>query len=62
MPDLDGQIGFAYCKSLASSASTVDMGTLVGQKKPMFTVTAKDEFGTLAGGATYILPISSTRI
>lgn len=58
MPDLDGQVNYPYCSSSTSAALTVDMGTLIGQRSPMFKLIAKDEFGALAGGATYdlILP------
>ena len=31
------------------------MGTLIGQRSPMFKLIAKDEFGALAGGATFDL-------
>jgi hypothetical protein len=55
MSDLAGQAKYQVCSSSTSPASTVDMGTLIGQRSPMFKLIAKDEFGALAGGATYDL-------
>src|SRR4051794_4134821 len=41
MPDLDGQVNYQYCSSSTSPAATVDMGTLIGQRSPMFKLIAK---------------------
>ena len=53
MPDLDGQVNYPYCATSTSTSTTVHMGVLIGQRSPMFKLIAKDEFGALAGGATY---------
>ena len=53
MPDLDGQVGFQYCSTEATTAPVAHMGTLIGQRSPMFKLISKDEFGAMAGGATY---------
>jgi len=55
MPDLDGSVNYQYIVTSTSAAMTVDVGTLVLQRSPMFKLIAKDEFGALAGGATYNL-------
>ena len=53
MPDLDGTVNYPYCSTVTSTSFTVHMGVLIGQRSPMFKLIAKDEFGALAGGATY---------
>lgn len=55
MPDQDGFVNFAYIATSTSAAMTVDLGTLYLQRSPMFNFVAWDEFGALAGGATYNL-------
>ena len=55
MPDLDGSVDWKYIATSTSAAMTVDVGTLFLQRSPMFKFVAKDEFGALAGGATYKL-------
>jgi hypothetical protein len=52
-PDLDGQVNFPYCATSTSASFTVHLGVLYGQRSPIFKLIAKDEFGALAGGATY---------
>jgi hypothetical protein len=53
MPDLDGTVNWKYIATSTSAAMTVNMGTLVLERSPMFKIFAKDEFGAAAGGATY---------
>jgi hypothetical protein len=53
MPDLDGQVNWKYMATSTSTALTVDMGTFNLQRSPIFNYVAWDEFGQLAGGATF---------
>lgn len=53
MPDKDGFVNWKYITTSTSPAMTVDMGTLTLERSPMFKIIAKDEFGALAGRATY---------
>lgn len=55
MPDLDEWVNWRYIGTSTSTAMTVDMGTFFLQRSPIFNFVAWDEFGKLAGGATYSL-------
>jgi hypothetical protein len=55
MPDLDGFVNYQYIATSTSAAMNIDVGTLYLQRSPIFNFVAWDEFGALAGGATYNL-------
>lgn len=53
MPDKDGFVNFQFITTSTSAAMNIDVGTLYLQRSPIFNFVSWDEFGALAGGATY---------
>ena len=48
----DAASGLNPCSTVSTTSSTVDLGSIYVQRKPMIIATVQNQFGTLIGGAT----------
>jgi hypothetical protein len=58
--DLLNAAKWPNCRQVSSTSSTVHVGGLFSQVKPVFKLISKDEFGNPAGGALYSVTIPNS--